>query len=196
MQVDFYGYTGDCTVSGRLEITGRRLSEMLESAEDLAITDATLRGFRGEPAARLSQLTLGREDLFAVEASDPARDGSSRRIHTVRHLVRLVCGRYTIVGELHALPGAPPLRAMLHRRSVVPLTNCTVSFERAGEVEVRRAQVVIVNGWRIDGAETVSLDEAGLRRAAAGPAAAGPAGAGPAVHGNASDGDDAGDDTR
>lgn len=174
MQVDFYGYKGDCTVSGRLEVADRRLSEMLEHAEDLLITDVTLRGFRGEPAAKLSQLTLGREDLYAVEASDPSSYGSGRRIHTVRHLVRFRCGQYTIVGELHALPGAPPLRAMLHRRSVVPLTNCTVTFERAGQDEIRRPAVVIINGWRIDAADTVSLDEAGLGPGGFGPGSAGP----------------------
>ncbi|MDP8905314.1 MAG: hypothetical protein M3N29_08360 [Chloroflexota bacterium] len=165
MQVDFYGYAGDCTISGRLDLTAGRLSEMLERADGIVVHGATLTGLHGEPERRLAQLTLGREDLFAVEATEPP-PGGARRIHMVRHLIRLHCGPYTVLGELHALPGAPPLRGMLARRSVVPLTACTVTFARAGRLELRRAPVVIVNGWRIDRAEPASVDDFDAGRAA------------------------------
>jgi len=165
MLVEIFGYAGDCTISGRLDMAGGRLTDLLEGASDVVVLDARLHGLGGEPVERVERLKLGRADLFAVEAGGPA-GSDARRIHTVRHLVRFACGRYTIIGELHALPGARPLATLLAHRTMVPLTDCHVIYERDGEEEVRRAAVVIVNGLRIDTAEQIGLDDPDLERLA------------------------------
>ena len=165
MLVDFFGYAGDCTISGRLDMTEGRLTDLLEGTSVVIVLDARLHGFGGEPIEHVERLRLGRADLFAVEAAGTA-GSDARRIHTVRHLVRFACGRYTIIGELHALPGARPLATLLAHRTMVPLTDCHVIYERDGAEEVRRAAVVIVNGLRIDSADEIGLDDPDLERLA------------------------------
>ena len=167
MLVDFFAYAGDCTVSGRIDLAAGRLSDRLDRAEDVVIHGARLHGFVDEPVAQVEKLRLGREDLFAVEATDVS-GGDGRRIHTVRHLVRFLCGRYRFIGELHTLPGAPPLQAVMARRSMVPLTNAVAFFDRDGSAEVRRVAVLIVNGRRIERAELIGLDDPELHRLALG----------------------------
>lgn len=168
MALNFFAYVGDCTVSGRVNLGGARLSQYLETNEQLVVEDATLHGLRGETTARAGKVTLQRHEIYAAEALAGAAGDTrnSRRIHTVRHVVRFVSGPYTFVGELHTLPGAQPLRSLMHRRSMVPLTNCAVVFARAGKSEVRRAAVVVVNGALIDIAEPARIDELGSALAA------------------------------
>jgi hypothetical protein len=164
MVVDFYGYTGDCTVSGQVELGEARLAEYLEKNGELIVKNATLNGLNGEHPSSAGRLNLWHDDIYAAEARAPRSTGdlaAGRRIHTVRHVVRMVCGPYTIFGELHALPGARPLESLLRRRSMVPLTDCVVLFARAGTREVRRAPVVVVNGALIDAAEPGRLEDLG-----------------------------------
>ena len=162
MLVDFYGYATDCTVSGHIDLGSSRLSEFLERNDEIVVQRATLLGLRGEQPSSVARLTLRRDELFAAEARMPAGAAaatSERRIHTVRHLVRLVCGPYEFLGELHALPGAPPMRALLNRRSMVPLTGCVAIFDRGGNSEIRRAPVVVANGALIDVAEPARIED-------------------------------------
>jgi hypothetical protein len=168
MALNFFAYASDCTVSGRVDLAGTRLSQYLETNEQLVVEDATLHGLRGEAPARAGRVTLQRHEIYAAEAlAGAAGDArNSRRIHTVRHVMRFVSGPYTFVGELHALPGAQPLRSLLHRRSMVPLTQCAVVFARAGVSEVRRAAVVVLNGSLIDNAEPARIEDLGSALAA------------------------------
>ena len=162
MLVDFYGYAGDCTVSGQVELNGLRLSEFMEREESIVVQRATLVGLRGEQAVTAGRLTLDRDDFIGAETGNSGAGrplASERRIHTVRHMVRLVSGPYEFIGELHALPGAPPMRALLNRRSMVPLTDAFAIFDRGGETEIRRAPVVVVNGALIDAAEPARIED-------------------------------------
>jgi hypothetical protein len=157
MRTRFRGYAADCTISGYVDLPAARLSDSLERTDLLLVHDARLRSLEGAREIAAGDVTLHRSELLAVQADGPAGD-RQKRVRTVRYPLRVQTGPYVILGNLHALPGMPPLRALLTRRTMVPLTSCRVVFRRDGRPVVHRAALVIVNGPLI---KAVALTTAG-----------------------------------
>ena len=158
MRIDFQGYAGDCTIAGQIETDGLRLSDALDRADQVVIHEATLHSLAGAQAMYAGEMVLRRDDLFAVEALGPS-GSEQRRVRMVRHALRVELGPYTVFGEVHTLPGVQPLRTLLVRRTMVPLTNCLVHFQRGGADEFRRAPLLIVNGSLIRHVEMATTDQ-------------------------------------
>jgi hypothetical protein len=158
MRIDFKGYAGDCTIAGQIETNGQRVSDALDQAEEVVVHEATLHSLAGASEMYTGEIVLRRDDLFAVEARGPS-GSEQRRVRTVRHALRVELGPYTCFGELHTLPGVQPLRTLLVRRTMVPLTNCLVHFRRGGSDEFRRAPLLIVNGSLIRHVEMATTDQ-------------------------------------
>lgn len=159
MHIGFQGYAGDCTITGKIEVNEARLSDALDRMDQLAIHDATLHSLGGAQAMYAGEMVLRRDDLFAVEASGELPTNEQRRVRTVRHALRLKLGPYVCYGEMHALPGVAPLRTILVRRTMVPLTNCLLRFRRGETDEFRRLPMLIVNGRLIDHVEETTTEE-------------------------------------
>jgi hypothetical protein len=159
MRIDFRGYAGDCTILGQIETDSARLSDALDRADEVVIHDATLHSLAGEQAMYTGEMVLKRDDLFAIEALTPPPGNDQRRVRMVRHALRARLGPYTCFGELHALPGVPPLRTLLVRRTMIPLTNCLVHFRRGGQDEFRRAPLMIHNGRLIEHVELATAEQ-------------------------------------
>jgi hypothetical protein len=159
MRIRLRGYAGDCTVTGDMDLDGVRLSDALNRLDELVVRDASLESLADGRSLDLPEVALRRDDIFAVEVPDAPPGEGQRRVRMVRHLLQLRMGPYTCVGELHALPGVAPLRTLLVRRTMVPLTNCTLAYERDGRPEIQRMPMLIVNAGHIDHAEEASSEQ-------------------------------------
>jgi hypothetical protein len=92
----------------------------------------------------VGQITLDRDDLFAIEALGP-RGEPARRLHTVRHRLEVRLGPYTVLGQVHTRPGGRPLVAIAQRSSMVPLTSATIAFNTGDGIEAVDVETLIVN---------------------------------------------------
>jgi hypothetical protein len=145
MQIEFVAFAGDCWVRGTVDLPeGARLSDFLNEAEEIPVRGAELVSHTDGHVVLLDELSLRREDLYAVVALEPRSPGT-KRLHTVRHRLEVRSGPYTMLGYLHARPGALPLFSLGRRLSLVPLTGATIAFSHAGSVEARDVETLIVN---------------------------------------------------
>jgi len=156
MEIDFVAFAGDCLVHGQLDLGTERLTELLNQQSTYRITQATLESLADGHAVQLDSVELRREELFAVQATGP-RGLEARRIYTVRHRLILELGPYTVVGNIHSMPGVTPLASVGLRRAMLPLTEVTISFVRGNEVVNHGCPTLVVNGAL---AKTVRIDEA------------------------------------
>lgn len=149
MQIRFAGYAGDCRISGALDLTASRLTDALNAAEVVVLRDAVLESLDDGRRVALERVEIRRDELYAVEATDPSQD-RQRRVHTVRHRVHVQLGPYGVLGELHAHPGVAPLRSLAHRGPMVPLTTATIAYLSGGQLQMHDAGTLLVNSALAD----------------------------------------------
>jgi hypothetical protein len=149
MHIRFTGYAGDCRVSGTLDLTTRRLTDMLNAAEVVVLRHAVLEDLDDGHRAVVDRIELPRDQLYAVTATDRPRD-RSRRVRTVRHRMHVQLGPYGVLGELHTFPGIAPLDSLAHRSVIVPLTRATIAYVSGGQLEMHDAGTLLVNGALAD----------------------------------------------
>ena len=107
MLIDFTGYSADCLISGRLELTAARLTDMLNEAPTIHLTDVVLESLADARRITTETYTLRRDELYAVKVSGP-RGSEALRIVTVPHRVQAQIGPYNVLGRLNAAPGDAP----------------------------------------------------------------------------------------
>jgi hypothetical protein len=145
MRVEFIAYARDCQVSGATTLAdGERLTDFLNRELSIVVEGARLTSHADGHTVEVGEITLERDDLFAIEALGQ-RGEPSRRIHTVRHRLEIRLGPYTVLGQLHTMPGGRPLVAIGQRLPMVPLTNATIAFNTDDGVEAMDAETLIVN---------------------------------------------------
>jgi hypothetical protein len=144
MLIDFTAYSADCLISGRLDLTAPRLTDMLNSQPTLHLTDVVLEGLVDAGRISVASYTLRRDEVYAVKVTGP-RGLPELRIVTVPHRVQAQIGPYNVLGRLNAAPGAAPLKSMANRGSMLPLTDATIAYVVAGILEVRDASTIIIN---------------------------------------------------
>jgi hypothetical protein len=144
MQIRFAGYSGDCRVSGNLDLTADRLTEMLNAQEDVVLEDAILESLDDGRRLAIARVTLHREELYAVEATGP-RGHPSRRLHTTHQRLQIQMGPYTILGQLHTRPGAAALGSLLRRGPIVPLSEATIGYLSGGQLQMHDTDTLLVN---------------------------------------------------
>ena len=150
MLIEFTAYAGDCLVRGSLSVPdGERLSDFVNGQPEFTITNAELVSYADGHTVTLDEVRLVRDDLFAIEAREP-RGETARRIHTVRHRLELQAGPYTVLGQLHTMPGSPPLSSIGRRPTMIPLTNATIAYNDANGLHARDITTLIVNRELMD----------------------------------------------
>ena len=169
MRVEFIAYAGDCRVAGATTFgDGERLTDVLNRDVTIVVAGARLTSHADGHTIDVGEIVLERDDLFAIEALGPRGD-TARRIHTVPHRLEVRLGPYTILGQLHTLPGGRPLVAIGQRSPMIPLTNATIAFNDDSGVEAMDVETLIINrslaDWvRADADELAAF--AGVRVAA------------------------------
>ena len=145
MRVEFIAYAGDCRVAGATTLAeGERLTDLLNRELTIVVDGARLTSHADGHTIEVGEITLDRDDLFAIEALG-TRGEASRRIHTVQHRLEVRLGPYTVLGEIHTKPGGRPLVAIGQRLPMVPLTNATIAFNTDDGVEVMDVEALIIN---------------------------------------------------
>ena len=139
-------YTATAMVHGLVEPDGRRLSDMLNSNDVLAIRDARstslLSHIEGSEGSGWSELST--DEILLVM---PPEHESPRqlRVHRRQHRVRIETGQFKIAGNAHVLPGIKldpyVLRSRMH---FLAITGAHVSAIGDPAWE-RSAPVVLVN---------------------------------------------------
>jgi hypothetical protein len=153
MAIDFVGFTGNARIVGQIPLADDRLSDMLNSVARVVVRGATL-----------EDLDTGRTDVgdvpipcgdFLVVAGTGRRGLENLRKRTIQRRVVMSLGRFTVTGSLHVSPsadaasrGGKPDELLVGRDLLVPLTEATVEYERAGKLESEAWQTLLVNRAR------------------------------------------------
>jgi hypothetical protein len=144
-RVEFIAYAGDCRVAGATTLgDGERLTDVLNRDLTIVVEGARLTSHADGHTVNVGEITLDRDDLFAIEAMGP-RGEPARRLHTVRHRLEVRLGAYTILGQMHTRPGGRPLVAIAQRSPMVPLTSATIAFNTGDGVEAVDVETLIIN---------------------------------------------------
>jgi hypothetical protein len=148
-EVPFVAYGEDCIVSGHTTLDAVRLTDMLNAHDEYVLAEVTVERFdEGEPF-EIAELTIHRDDIYLVEATDPRGD-IARRYRTTPRRLALKVGPYEVRGFFHGRLGAEPVRALRRRLTMVPLTDVQIEYTCRGERRATRVDTVIVNREQID----------------------------------------------
>lgn len=139
MDLTVTAWAEDCVVTGGTALDGDdRLIDVLNDRGRLELGGVSVEALEDGRRISLEQLSLGLDELCAVELAGP-RGHPERRRGTVRHRIAVEIGPYVITGSLHALPGVSPLATFRHRPAVVALTDAVI--ELSGPKGARRWEV-------------------------------------------------------
>lgn len=121
-RVDFTAYAADCRIAGHVLLTESRLSDMLNRHGQFVVTDAIVTSYVGTPDLQLTDVSLYRDDLFAVLLTGPRGDQQKRRA-TEAMALGIKLGPYLVRGHIHVTPGADPVAAYKRGREMIALTD-------------------------------------------------------------------------
>jgi hypothetical protein len=132
VRIRFVGYAADCVIVADLELVEGRLIDLLNTSEKIDVHDGTVEAFEDGRVVTAGDVSLGRGELFAIQALDEGAT-RERRIQTVRSRLVVWAGPYRIEGWFHGHPGAPPTIAFARRARFIPLTEAEIRYTCAGE---------------------------------------------------------------
>lgn len=149
LPIEFTGFSGDCRITGRMTLFGDRLTDMLNAHAQYRLSHVVLEGLTDGHRVELESIVLAREDLSIALATGP-RGLGSLRVDRDQIRMQLGTGPYVVAGRLHTEHGTDPIVSVMHRGPMVPLTDATIAFTMAGEVQVVDAETVIINRDLVD----------------------------------------------
>ncbi len=147
--VEFQAFAGDCTIAGKLTMFGERLTDFLNGQERFRVHHVTFQSLDDGHTVTEDSVSLERDDLLAVVATGP-RGSERQRVRLEEARMQLSIGPYVILGRLHLPPGQDPMKNVLQREPMIPLTSATIAYSVAGAVEARDVDTVIVNRLQVD----------------------------------------------
>ena len=147
--VEFQGFAGDCTISGRITMFGERLTDFLNGQERFRLHKVEFLSLDDGHVVPMDSVSLERDDLLAVAGTGPRGD-EKRRVRLEETRMQLWIGPYVILGRLHAKPGLDPMKSVLQREPMIPLTGATMAYSVAGSVVARDVGTIIVNRLQVD----------------------------------------------
>lgn len=147
--VDFLGFAGDCTIAGRITMFGDRLTDFLNGQERYRVHHCEFTALDDGHVVPMDSMSLEREDLLAVAGTGP-RGSEQQRVRREETRMQLSLGPYVVLGRLHAEPGMDPMKNILQREPMIPLTNTTIAWTQAGVTQVRDLPTIIVNRLQVE----------------------------------------------
>jgi hypothetical protein len=142
--LDLEAYAADCRLSGRVDLGDGRLTDRLNTTEELRIEDARLESLEDGHVVETPEMTVTTDELCAVVGRGPRGDAARRlRTHATRVVVEL--GPYRVVGLVHGTPASDPLAAALRRAAWLPLTDATVTYRRGSVGVSDTVETLLVN---------------------------------------------------
>jgi hypothetical protein len=141
--IDFVAYASECLLAGLLRLDADRLTDMLNTTDELELIDVVALGFDGR-IVESDRVVVPRSELVAVKAGDP-RGRPSRRHRTRQVAVAAGAGPYVMHGFVHGRPGADPMVHIGRRPPMIPLTDATIAYDRREGRRHDAASTLIVN---------------------------------------------------
>ncbi len=165
--VEFQGFAGDCTITGKITMFGERLTDFLNGQERFRLHKVEFQSLEDGHIVAEDSVSLTRDDLLAVVGSGP-RGSEKQRVPVEQARMQLSIGPYIILGRLHIPPGQDPMRNVLQREPMIPFTSVTMAYSVAGEVVARDLGTIIVNRHLVEwitepGEDAVLFPEATVR---------------------------------
>ena len=106
-QIDFVGYSEDCTVEGRVDLECPRLADMLNDQPTIVVHDAVLVSTADGHSTTFNELEVGRDELGVVVVSGPRGD-PGRRLATRPNEVTMKVGPYIAAARPRSAPRPGP----------------------------------------------------------------------------------------
>ncbi|MFL5681077.1 MAG: hypothetical protein ACJ77B_10805 [Chloroflexota bacterium] len=153
MAIAFVGFTADSRIVGSIPLADDRLSDMLNSVARVVIRDASVEDVDLGPLEG-GAVTVPCGEFLAVVATG-RRGYEGRRKRTEMRHVQLGLGRYVVSGHIHVRPEAHAAAAdgkldalLVGTELLVPLTDATIHYTRAGKPCKERWETLLVNRAR------------------------------------------------
>jgi hypothetical protein len=156
--VRFVAYAGRQRVYGWVRLREDRLTDLLNSHDELCLTDAEVEDLVDGRVRPVHELLIRVSDLVAVHASGP-RGAEVLRRRTRSHPVALQCGKYLVGGHLHAVPGVDPIDDFRRRPAMVPLTDAWIEYWPEGRRTKQAIGTIIVNRHQAEWIRCVSDED-------------------------------------
>ena len=143
-QIDFVGYSDDCTVEGRVELECSRLADMLNDKPTIVVHDAVVVSTADGHSTSFDELEINRDELGIVVASGPRGD-PQRRLATRPNEVRVKLGPYSAAGFMHAPATSNPVRDFNRRPVMVAITDALIEYDYCDERVSQWYRTILVN---------------------------------------------------
>ncbi len=158
--VEFQGFASDCTIAGRVTMFGERLTDFLNGQERFRLHHVEFESLEDAHKVAIDSFSIERDDLLAIVGTGP-RGSEKQRLRREHQRMQLSIGPYMILGRLHVKPGLDPMKSVLQREPMIPLTNATIAYNVSGDIVVRDLGTLIVNRLQVDWI-TATADEASI----------------------------------
>jgi hypothetical protein len=147
MREQLTAWSGDCRVTGEVELSDGRLSDQVNELQLLTFHDATLVAIEDGREIAAGDIEVERREIYVVEVQG-RRGDPERRLRTIPERVRLDLGPFAVTGYIHRSPAAQPHAAVAGWARFVPVTGAVI--EILGRTESPPQQdTVLVNRERI-----------------------------------------------
>ena len=143
-QIEFVGFSDDCTVEGLVDLECPRLADMLNDKPTILVHDAVVISTADGHSTHFDELEVNRDELGIVVASGPRGD-PKRRLATKPNGVQVKLGPYSAEGFMHAPPTANPVRALSRRPVMVAITDALIEYDYCDERVSQWYRTILVN---------------------------------------------------
>jgi hypothetical protein len=151
MPVELIAFTADRRIHGAIPLADDRLSDMLNSVPRVVVRAATIDDLVDGAAPVTADLTVATGSIVAVLVTG-RRGMETRRRRTTPHRARVGLTRFVVSGNLHVPAGAEarlassdPAIVLAGRDLLVPLTDATITYDRADTQTSETAETILVN---------------------------------------------------
>jgi hypothetical protein len=163
MPVELVAFTADRRIRGAIPLADDRVSDMLNSVPRVVIRGAVIEDLVSGGPAESADLTLAVGSIVAVLVAG-RRGVETRRRRTEVCRARVGLTRFVVSGGLHLPAGAAgqmtssdPAVVLAGRDILVPLTDATISYDRADQPTSETFETILVNRSH---ATWIDLDDA------------------------------------
>lgn len=151
MPVELIAFTADRRIRGTIPLADDRVSDMLNSVPRVIVRAAEIEDLVESTPAQIADVTLAVGSIVAVLVAG-RRGIDSRRRKTEVHRARIGLTRFVVSGSLHVPVGAvdrlgstDPTVVLAGRDVLVPLTDATISYDKADQPTSERFETILVN---------------------------------------------------
>ena len=112
--IDFLGFAGDCTITGKMTMFGERLTDFLNGQERFRVHHVEFESLEDGHKVAIDSVSVERERPARGRRHRPARQREAA-VSLQTNRLQLSIGPYLILGRLHTKPGSDAMADVLKR---------------------------------------------------------------------------------